>query len=132
VGRLKTIKVADRLTQLGVKFDLLLTSPLLRAKETAAIFSSLADQIQETAHLAPEGRIEDWLQEFQPNGIKALALVGHQPNLGNWAEQLVWGSCQEKISLKKAGIIGVEVPTTDKSMGTGSLFLLVSPKWLLH
>jgi phosphohistidine phosphatase len=37
-GRAKTAKIAQRLGQLGVKFDLILTSPLVRAVQTAEIF----------------------------------------------------------------------------------------------
>jgi len=131
-GRLKTQKVAERLAQLEVKIDLLLTSPLVRAKQTTEILLPLANKVEESEYLAPEGTLLEWLKQFQPSQkIQTLALVGHQPNLGNWAEQLVWGSSQEKLNLKKAGIIGVEIPVLDVNLGRGTLFLLVSPKWLL-
>ena len=132
-GRTKTEKVAERLVQLEIKFDLLLTSPFLRAKQTADILkkAGLANKITELEHLSPEGNLSDWLQEL-PETRETIALVGHQPNLGNWAEQLVWGTVGEKLMLKKAGIIGVQIPSlSEEPSGKGELFLLVSPKWML-
>ena len=129
-GRSKTKQVAERLAQLEVKFDLLLTSPLVRAKQTTEILAPLANKVEESLYLAPEGKLSDWLKQFQPSQkIQTLALVGHQPDLGTWAEQMVWGKDGEKLILKKAGIIGIELPIIE--LGQGNLFLLASPKWLL-
>jgi len=60
-----------------------------------------------------------------------LALVGHQPDLGNWAETLVWGYAKEKLVLKKAGVIGINIPDTGSPIGKSELFLLTSPKWVI-
>lgn len=131
-GKLKTVRIAKRLCELDIRFDLILTSPFLRAKQTSDILASLAQDVRMTENLAPYGTLEDFLKEIQSTvKVETLALVGHQPNLGNWAEQMVWGSTQEKLTLKKAGIIGIEKPMTEDCMGDGKLFLLVSPKWIL-
>ncbi len=133
-GREKTTQIAKRLASLGVQFEIILTSPLVRAQETAAILlqTGLSDRLEEFSALAPSGDISlwlDWCQEHQPQKI---ALVGHQPDLGNWSEMLIWGEIKEKIRLKKAGIIGIEIPDPNHSIiGNGQLFLLTSPKWLL-
>jgi phosphohistidine phosphatase len=55
--------------------------------------------------------------------------VGHQPDLTDWAEQLIWGEIKEKLILKKAGIIGLSVPPIASPLGHSQLFLLTSPKW---
>lgn len=137
-GRRKTGKVAKQLHERGIRFDLILTSPLRRAKETAAILQEvgLGTQVDEFASLAPDGDIHawvSWLGERWTNAVddRCLALVGHQPDLGNWAETLVWGDAQEKLVLKKAGIIGLNIPETKSPLGQSELFLLTSPKWLL-
>ena len=136
-GRQKTSKVAEQLYEHGLRFDLILTSPLVRARETAAILhdAHLSSQIEEFPSLAPEGDIHTWvtwLKEYRQNGSdqRCLALVGHQPDLGNWAETLVWGKAQEKLVLKKAGVIGLNIPETKTPVGQSELFLLTSPKWL--
>lgn len=136
-GRSKTKEVAQRLGQIGVKFDLILTSPLVRAVQTAQILqkTGLSTTIEEFTPLAPDGDIQtwvDWWTQSRYNKDRSLlALVGHQPNLGDWAEALVWGNSQSKLSVKKAGIIGVNIPETSTPIGKGQLFLLTSPKWLL-
>lgn len=137
-GRKKTGKVAKQLFKRGLHFHLILTSPLVRARETAAILqdSGLSSQAVELTCLAPDGDIHawiSWLEEWRHNAAseRCLALVGHQPDLGNWVQTLVWGNAQEKLLLKKAGVIGLNIPDSGTSIGQSQLFLLLSPKWLL-
>ncbi|HBB31912.1 MAG TPA: phosphohistidine phosphatase SixA [Cyanobacteria bacterium UBA8803] len=137
-GSQKTTKVAKQLRDRGVYFDLILTSPLLRARETATILqdSDLGSQVEVLASLAPKGNIHTWVtwleEQRQKNAAhQCLALVGHQPDLANWAETLVWGEARAKLVLKKAGVIGLNIPDTGTPVGRSQLFLLTSPKWLL-
>ncbi|MBE9115396.1 phosphohistidine phosphatase SixA [Lusitaniella coriacea LEGE 07157] len=133
VGRKKTHKVARRFSKIGVRFDVILTSPFLRARQTAQILkdAGLSTTIEECASLAPDGDLQTWVQGFPWDNPPRLALVGHQPDLGNWAELLVWGVAREKLILKKAGAIGLKLPETFNPVGQSELFLLTSPKWLL-
>lgn len=135
-GRQKTEKVAKRLDQLGLRFDLIQTSPLVRALQTAKILQSvgLSSQLLETPHLAPGGNIQAWiseLEEWRSSKNTRLALVGHQPSLTNWAEILIWGEAQEKLVLKKAGVIGLTLPKTGSPIGNSQMFWLSPPKFLL-
>lgn len=136
-GRKKTKNVAQQIHARKLHFDLILTSPLLRARETAKILQdiNLSSVVEEFPPLAPDGNIEEWVswlqQRRQTTTDQSLALVGHQPDLGNWAEILVWGKAQEKLVLKKAGIIGLKLPETETPLNGSELFLLTSPKWLL-
>lgn len=134
-GRQRTKKVAKRLHQVSLRFDLILTSPLVRAQQTAEILQDvgLGSQIEEFAPLAPDGDLQAWVswQSKWRHSGSCLALVGHQPDLGNWAENLVWGVAQERMVVKKAGIIGVKLPETGTPVGKSELFLLASPKWLI-
>lgn len=136
-GRKKTKNVAQQLHERKLHFDLILTSPLVRARETAKILQNigLSSQVEEFSPLAPEGNIEDWVSWLQERrqtaNDQSIALVGHQPDLGNWAEVLIWGKAQEKLVLKKAGIIGLQLPETGTPLNQSQLFLLTSPKWLL-
>jgi len=136
-GRKKTKNVAQQIHERNLHFDLILTSPLVRARETAKILQDigLSSVVEESPHLAPDGNINEWVswlqQRRQTTNDKSIALVGHQPDLGNWAEILVWGKAQEKLVLKKAGIIGLKLPETETPLNQSQLFLLTSPKWLL-
>jgi hypothetical protein len=62
-GRDRTERVAQRLSQLGLSFDALLSSPLVRAYETAEIlvYQGLAPYFTRHDALAPGGDLADWL-----------------------------------------------------------------------
>ena len=137
LGRQKTHLVAARLYQLGLRFDLILTSPLVRSRQTAEIlrFCGLSSQLEESSYLAPDGdihaRLRGLLEQQQHLAQSQLALVGHQPDLGQWAEILIWGEAREGLVLKKAGIIGLILPETGSAVGRSWLFWLTPPKFLL-
>lgn len=159
-GQQKTWKVAKRLQDLGLNFEVILTSPLVRSRQTAEMLRScsLSSQIEECSYLSPNGNIQDWLKELKQKQMLAtdtkVAMVGHQPDLGEWAEILFWGKTRvgsaltdistnrsqspktipEKLPLlilKKAGIIGLKLPKTGSPVGRSQLFWLTPPKFLL-
>ena len=136
-GASKTRKVAQRLYELEIQFDLILTSSLLRAQQTAQILQTvgLSSKIEESAALAPSGDFGHWLKwykQWQETGSRSLALVGHQPDLGNWAETLLWGRSQDALIVKKAGIIGLLLPETGSPVGRSQMFWLTGPKFFLQ
>lgn len=136
-GRQKTEKVAQRLVTLDLHFDLVITSPLARAQQTAEILISagLSSQLEQSSHLSPEGNINNWLAEWlEPRKYPQktqLALVGHEPNLSNWAEILLWGEAKGHLVLKKAGMIGIKLPEIGSPWGRSHMFWLTPPKYLL-
>ena len=138
-GRKKTRQVAKRLYDLGLRFDLLQTSPLVRAQQTADIFTELfATPVQQSLELAPEGNFETWLSwvaewlSQHPQPAKAsLGIIGHEPDLTSWAEMLIWGDDKGGLVLKKAGLIGLSLPETQPWINNGVLFLLIPPKLLI-
>ncbi|HEY9642301.1 MAG TPA: phosphohistidine phosphatase SixA [Coleofasciculaceae cyanobacterium] len=134
-GRSKTKQVAKRLYELGIRLDLIQTSPLVRAQQTAEILQAahLSHQLETSSDLAPNGNFETWvkgLQPWQAQG-KTLAIVGHEPNLGEWAEWLIWGKVRHQLIVKKAGVIGLLLPKSGSPIGNSQLFWLTPPKLLL-
>lgn len=135
-GIKKTTQVAQKILATGVKLELILTSPLVRASQTAKILEEvgLSTQTELADFLKPDGNIQQWLEWWQTwqtqKCDRHLALVGHQPDLGNWAEILVYGTIQNQIILKKAGIIGIKPPQIGTPIARSTLFLLTSPKWM--
>ncbi|AFY32812.1 phosphohistidine phosphatase SixA [Calothrix sp. PCC 7507] len=136
-GRQKTEKVAQRLVHLDFHFDVIVTSPLTRARETAEILiaSGLSSQLAESSHLSPDGNIQNWLTDWlEPRNYPQktqLALVGHEPNLSEWAEILLWGESKASLVLKKAGMIGIKLPEIGSPLGRSQMFWLTPPKYLL-
>ncbi len=136
-GRKRAQKVFQRLKNLDLKFDLIVTSPLVRAQETAEILIStgLSSQLEQCSDLAPSGNILHWIAQWltpknYPPSTR-LALVGHEPTLSNWAEILVWGEAKDNLVLKKAGMIGIEIPETTPVVGHCQMFWLTPPRYLL-
>ncbi|ESA33519.1 phosphohistidine [Leptolyngbya sp. Heron Island J] len=135
-GIRKTEKTAQRLLTLRLRFDMLLTSPLVRAVQTAEIFcqAGLTQNYQVFKPLAPNGSVQDWLDwlgAWQSVDPMSLALVGHEPDLSQWAQLLVQGSIDNRWVLKKAGIIGVTVPAARSALGHSQLFWLAPPRLML-
>jgi phosphohistidine phosphatase len=135
-GIQKTRRVAERLKALDLEFDLIQTSPLVRAKQTAEILfeTKLSKTVEISDYLAPSGNIQswaNWFQEWRKQGGTAIALVGHEPNLGQWAEWFCWGEYRDRLIVKKAGVIGVKVPPDGDLQGQCQLFWLAPPKLLL-
>ena len=136
-GRDRTEQVAQRLDQLGLSFDALLSSPLVRAYETAEIlvYQGLAPYFTRHDALAPGGDMADWLtwlgdwQASQPEST--VAIVGHEPDLSTWAQRLVTGSAPGDWRLKKAGIIGLTLPAVAQALGGSELFWFTPPRLLL-
>jgi phosphohistidine phosphatase len=136
-GRLRTRAIGDRLVQLGCRVEHILTSPLVRAHQTTQILleADLAPTSATLEVLAPGGELQHWLSwltDWQmAHPVSRLALVGHEPDLSRWAQLLVHGQESHNWRLKKAGVIGVEVPPAKDAIGHSTLFWLAPPRLLL-
>jgi phosphohistidine phosphatase len=134
-GKKKTRQVAKRLSDLDLQFDQMLTSPLVRARQTADILLEvgLSATLDVSNDLAT-GDLHHWLQWFQswqPGKNGKLALVGHEPSLSTWAEYLTFGQSKGALQLKKAGIIGISVPDQQDVVGRGVIVWLTPPRFLI-
>jgi phosphohistidine phosphatase len=129
-GKTKTKVVAQQLKALGLGFDEILTSPLLRARQTAEILhqADLVPHMTVTDTLAPMGSFSNWLEKTRQSNHRSLALVGHEPDLSQWAELLIWGEVRGALQLKKGGIIGIEIPDDIDPVGNSILFWLTPPR----
>ena len=122
-------KAARGLQKLVPEIDVLATSPLTRARETADIVSRRYDDIpvMELAPLVPGGSKEDvlaWLRDQKPSAT--VALVGHEPDLGILASWLLSGGAESFVSLKKGAACLIEM-TEKPTPGSGRLEWLLPP-----
>jgi phosphohistidine phosphatase len=132
-GQVKTRRVADRLKQLDVSVELILTSPYLRALQTAEILlgTKVGDRLETADFLEPEYTFESLQTWLTHTTVKSVAIVSHEPNLSNAAAFLVFGQPTENIRMKKAGVIGLETPSEGEIVGRSTLFWLAPPRLLL-
>lgn len=132
-GRDRMREITKGLHKLGVQFDLLLTSPLTRAIQTAEIiaaaFNVEAQEIRQTASLGPGVSAQALFAEIKIyTGVESVALVGHQPDLGLLVSSII-GSAAPTIQLKKGGVCCVNVSETVPAF-RGDLVWLLTPKQL--
>jgi phosphohistidine phosphatase len=107
-GRKKMRLIAKSLRSLGVEFDLILSSPYVRARETAEILADvfkMRDRIVFSDNLIPLQSPEPLISEInEKHQVESLALVGHEPHLSSLVGQLVSESSKIEITLKKGGV----------------------------
>ena len=124
---LKTIPAA--LKKMDLDFDLILSSPFLRAKQTAEIISGelkLKRRLNFSETLKPGGgqkKLVAELTRLKPPP-ENLLLVGHEPDLSRLISRLVTGQPDAGFALKKSGLVKLEI----ESLRLGQCAKLV---WLL-
>jgi len=98
---------------LGLSFDLILSSPFLRAKQTAGIIAKslkLRKKLAFSEDLTPAGNprlLIQQLNQFRPEP-KNILLVGHEPYLGKLVALLAAGNTSLEIDFKKGGLCKLE------------------------
>lgn len=103
-------KAAEGLKEIVDRPDKLLTSPLVRARQTATILEHLADwpKALETAALAPDGDLEKLLQVLRRHACKSIAVVGHEPRLSELVNLCTLSGQQGlRLALKKPGVVSL-------------------------
>ena len=115
-GRKKIGRLAAVLGQLHLSFDLILTSPFVRTKQTAGIIAETLDSskvLKASENLAPGDTFEKLVDELSHrHGIlKEVLLVGHEPGLSRFISILVTGKRGLALDLKKGGLCKLEVET---------------------
>jgi phosphohistidine phosphatase len=132
-GTKRTRQAVKGLTRLGPSIDKVLSSPLLRARQTADIVAEglrLKDSVEQIPELAPGGDLAELLHRLATYKERAgVLLVGHQPSLGNVASLLLSGSKELQIDLKKSGICCITVDVFPAA-GNGILKWMLAPKQL--
>lgn len=98
---------ARALLRLVPELELIATSPLLRARQTAEIVQAAGDDLplEETPSLRPEAAPASfgrWLRVHRE--LETVAAVGHEPQLGQLLRALCGGDDDLPESLKKGAI----------------------------
>ncbi len=130
-GRKEVEDVAEGLARLKVEVGCIATSPLKRAKETAFIAAKVLkkeDLVEMWDELRPEGETADLYRRLSKlKRDSGVLLVGHEPYLSGMIGELVSGTRQARIILKKAGVAKVEISTFEPKP-SGDLRWLMTPR----
>ncbi len=130
-GRAESRTVAQGLKRLNVKPNFFVSSPLVRAKQTAEIFADVLNASAEVKicdSLAPGGSatvLYRYLREL--GNFQEVALFGHEPDIGMLAATLLDAAHELQIPFKKAGVCRVDVYDLPPST-PGILKWFITPK----
>jgi phosphohistidine phosphatase len=101
------------------RIDVIATSPLVRAQQTASILGAGyggVPSVEVLRPLVPAGVHEDvvtWLEAKrelwrEAAAIAVVAMVGHEPELGRLASWWLTGEPGSWLSIKKGGVVAIE------------------------
>lgn len=146
-GEREVQEVSRAVMELGLKFDVIASSPLKAAYQTAEIVSSAWSQlkakdkgknimtgnnIEKWDELKPEGKRELlWKRLSNINSHSSILIVGHEPQIGEMISEIMLAGHDDKgnIRLKKCGLAKVEI-LSFKPRIKGQLDWLITPKML--
>lgn len=119
-GERRTGRAGEAMRAMDLSFDLILTSPYKRARQTAEIIADALDA-KERLHvaetLAPGGnsrRLIESINRREPRPGEVL-LVGHEPGLSELISVLVFGDATGGIVMKKGGLCKLEISSLSHS-----------------
>ncbi len=128
----KTAAVAAALARFVEPPKLILTSPKIRAVQTARIAAAAFDRPVETLDLLGDNDPNKIAHHVVDRPENSLMLVGHEPSFGAAAELLCHEAWEGYISLKKAGCICLElINDTHNGDCAAQLLWMTTPKMLL-
>ena len=125
LGELQASVAGRTLVRLQLRPLLVLSSPLLRAEQTAQIVMKELniDVVETTEYLSPTTDPRQLIDELNDRSPASVLLVGHLPSLQIAASLMVSGVREAGLRVMTGTLIGVETPPRIE-YGTGAL------KWL--
>jgi len=113
LGEEQAANAANYFISLNLSLDLILSSPLLRAKQTAEIIGKVMNvaECRTTEYLVPQTSERELLRQLNECGRNSVLLVGHEPHLRALVSLLVAGSRHANIAVKKGVLLSLETST---------------------
>ncbi|HSD97573.1 MAG TPA: histidine phosphatase family protein [Sulfuricaulis sp.] len=129
-GRKRMRRAAKALHRLVPAVDVIASSPLIRARETAEILAGQYDNmaVVDLMPLSPGGseqELLDWLREQRQDA--AVVLVGHEPDLGFLVSWLLTGKKSAFTPLRKGAACLIRFDEAPAA-GGGVLEWMLTPK----
>jgi phosphohistidine phosphatase len=128
-GKKHSLQLAYVLNALNIQFDLIISSPLKRSLQTAAMIGTETGYeapIQQSEALAPSATVKDFQKLLREiSNRENVLVVGHNPNLTTFLGSLLVpaSSPEAKIRLRKGSIARVVL-----TRGPATLQALLDPR----
>lgn len=135
-GTRKMRRIARELRHRGVAFDVLLSSPFVRARETAEIVArefECPKKLEFCEFLAAGGDSAALIRLLNARhaGADSVMLVGHEPDLSRLISRLLLGHPRLPLELKKGGLVRLAVAPRLRHGKCATLEWLLAPRCLL-
>jgi len=128
-GKARMAREAKTIARMELKLDLIITSPLVRARQTAEIVAEemrMLDKLVEDDRVGIQFGIDPLKKILQAHSkASALMLVGHEPSFSETISHLIGGG---RIDCKKGSLACVNL--SNVSSLRGELVWLLPPKTL--
>jgi phosphohistidine phosphatase len=130
-GEKEIVIISKVLRKMGVRLDVILTSPLKRARQTADIVAKefkAQNKVRQMRELSPEGdrkALYQSLSSFKEG--TTILLVGHSPHLSDMVGEIVSDDSSLRLDLKKGGIVRIRITAAAPKL-KGELRWLISPR----
>jgi phosphohistidine phosphatase len=128
-GKEQCLLVARYLNALKIQFDLIVSSPLKRALQTASLVGTEVaydSKIQITDAVSPTGNVAGFQALLTTlNAYENVLIVGHNPNLPEFLGSLICAPRPASIRMRKGAIARV-----DCTRRPGQLISLLDPRML--
>jgi len=133
----KMRRAATGMKTLELSFDLILSSPLVRARQTAEIVADvfgISRRVQLTPALAPDGNPALLIEELrkQHRRDKSALLVGHEPYLSRLISLLTSGDMRTSIDFKKGALCKLSAASLDYGRCASLDWLMTSRQLRRH
>jgi phosphohistidine phosphatase len=131
-GERKVRKIAQAMRAMKLSFTIILSSPYVRARQTAEIVAGvlkMPKRLRFTELLTPSGSVADLvdlLNDHKPR-VEDVLLVGHEPHLSEMISLLVSGESESILVLKKGGLCKLSAETLEPDR-CAALEWLLTPK----
>lgn len=126
-------RTAAALRKMKLRFDVVLSSPILRAKQTAEVVAAelklkkrlaFSDNLK---HGADVKTLVNELNRLEP-APENILLVGHEPDMGELISFFVTGEPDAGFALKKGGVAKLEITNRLRAGRCATLVWLLTPK----
>ncbi len=134
-GRERVVEIARGLTRVGVSYDVIATSPYLRALETAELVTEThgtEKKMRVLDALMAGGTVTEAIRALSPllHAHESVVVVGHEPDFTNLARALIGIPRGPGFRLKKGGLMRIAIDS-DRPLGSGVLEWMLTPKQLI-
>ena len=131
----KLTRQAKGLKAAGLSLDLVISSPLVRAVQTAEVIMAgleIASELAYSEALVPEAHPYLLLEELanKHSGVERVMVVGHEPHMSSFVSMVVSGNQGGFIRLKKGALCKLRIPRLD-GVKSGWLEWLMTPDQMI-